>query len=144
MSDGALVDANVLLRFLIGEPPDLATRAREILDAANRQGMRLVILPLTLAEVIYVLRSVYGWERVAVADRLLDLTLADIFDVAESSIVAQALAWYRDRSGIDFPDAYIAASALARGLGTVVSFDRDLKRLGGVAVIDHPDQVGTD
>ena len=55
----ALVDANLLLRYLTNEPRRLADRAAATPQGAEQQRTALVVTPLTLAEVVYVLASVY-------------------------------------------------------------------------------------
>jgi predicted nucleic acid-binding protein len=129
-----VVDANVVLRVLTGEPQALADQATELLAAAADRGVEAVLAPLTIAEIIYVLEKVYGWPRRAVVERLLEIVDAEVFLVMEREVVRRALAWYRDTAALDFPDAYVASVALARGDGLVLSLDRDLRRLPGVRV----------
>lgn len=133
-----VLDANVLLRFLTGEPHDLANRARAILNEAERKRISLAVTPLTLAEVVYVLESVYGQDRKEIAGQLLDLITAPSLTVLDQPALQQALTWYRDVPGIHFADAYVAAVATARGHGRVASFDRHLRRLPGITAIQQP------
>ena len=58
-----LVDANVLLRYLTVSPRHLADRAAILLETAERLRCTLVIPPLIVAEVVYILGSVYEWPR---------------------------------------------------------------------------------
>ncbi len=59
-----LVDTNVLIRHLTGDPPDLASRATAFL-AENKA----IILPdLIIAEVVYVLESFYEVPRHQVSE----------------------------------------------------------------------------
>lgn len=134
----AILDANILLRYLTDDPRELADRAVAILEQAEDQSAALIVAPLTLAEVIYVLESVYRWPRTDVAERLLRLISESSLIVIEEATIVQSLAWYRDRSGLDFADAYIAALAVERGHSTVISFDRDLNRLPGITVVQGP------
>lgn len=52
-------DANVLLRFLTGEPRDLAEKAARLMARAERGEVVIVLAPLVIAEVIRVLKSFY-------------------------------------------------------------------------------------
>lgn len=141
MAREAIVDANVLLRYLTNEPRPLADRAAAILEAAEARGIGLVVAPLVLAEVVYVLESVYKWQRPDIATRLLDLISASVLDFLERDVVSQTLVWYRDVPRLDFADAFVGATAIARGHGRIVSFDLDLRRLAGVAVIQDRSQL---
>ena len=94
-----------------------------------------MITPLTLAEVVYVLGSVYQWPRLTIAEGLLQLLSASVLVFLEQPSVERALTWYRDPSGLAFADAYVASAAVARGHGAVVSFDRDFRRIPGLRLI---------
>ncbi len=140
----AILDANVLLRYLTDEPRDLADRVAAILETAESQRIPLIVAPLTLAEVVYLLESVYHWPRKEIAERLLDLISASVLTVLEQDTLSQALTWYRDLRGLDFADGYVAALAASRGQGQVISFDRHLRRVPGITVIQDPTQVRRD
>jgi predicted nucleic acid-binding protein len=139
----ACVDANILLRYLTDEPRELAEGVAALLGLAEKAQLALLVSPLTLAEVVYVLQSVYFAERKEIADRLLQLISAFVLVFLEQQTIEQALSWYRDLPGIHFADAYVAALARARGHGTVMSFDRRLRRIPDVVVLSHPQQIQT-
>lgn len=134
----AVVDANVLLRHLTGEPADLAARAGQVLAAAEQQHVRFILTALTLAEVVWVLQRTYRWSRPAIADGLTQLLRARAFDVLEATVLERAIQWYRARPRLHFADAYIAAVAAERG-AAMVTFDREIRRLREIAVIGGPD-----
>ncbi|HYI14666.1 MAG TPA: PIN domain-containing protein [Thermomicrobiales bacterium] len=142
--DEAILDANILLRYLTDEPRTMADRVAAILERAEEQHVALVVAPLTLAEVIYVLESVYTWPRTDVANGLLQLISASVLTFLEAPTVVQSLTWYRDRAGLDFADAYVAALAVERGHGIVISFDRDLRRLSGIQVVQDAADIDRD
>lgn len=139
----AVVDANILLRFLTDEPRDLADRAATIFAAAERRQVALVVSALTLAEVVYVLESVYRWERRMIAERLIDLVAGSVFEIDEQATLLQTLAWYRDIGRLHFADAYVAAVAADRrgGCGAVISFDRELRRVPNITLVQDPQAI---
>ncbi len=141
MVNEAILDTNVLLRYLTDEPRHLADRATEILDAADDHRVILVVVPLVLAEVVYVLESAYKWTRESIANQLLEIVAASVLDFNDREAVIQTLKWYRDVPKLDFADAYVGAVALGRGHGRVVSFDRDLTRLPGIEATGHSSQL---
>lgn len=121
------VDANVLLRFLTGDPPDLAQRALRLIQQAERGEVTLKLSPIVVAEVVWVLGSFYRYPRNQIAEVLLPLVTAEGIVLEESEQVVAAL----DRmatANVDFIDAYLAEVARREG-GSVVSFDRDFRRL---------------
>lgn len=126
-----LVDANVLLRFLTKAPPDMAEASRQLLKRGQRGEVELRVVPLTLAEVFYVLRRFYKWELDDIQQRLIALVTSRAFEVEYEAAVLQALQTLA--KGVDFEDAYLAARVATEG--QVASFDRDFDKLG-VARLD--------
>lgn len=62
-----LVDANVLVRLITGEPPDMAARARGLAASLRQREKKLLLLPLVAAEVVWVLQSYYRFDRSDIA-----------------------------------------------------------------------------
>ncbi len=130
-----LVDANVLLRHLTGQPPAMARRAAEIMRAAEEGRISLVLTPLTLAECVWVLETSYRKPREAMADALLALLEAPGIIAREKEVVVTALSYYRNNPRPDFADAYLASVATRAGPPRIASFDERLRRIPGLAVI---------
>ncbi len=135
-----LVDANILLRYLTDEPRELADRAVSLLEAAEKQRVPLVVAPTTVAEVVYVLTSVYGWHRQRIIGQLLNLVTASVFAMIEREVIVQALILYRDFRALSFDDSYLAALAMSYHAG-LISFDRDLRRVPDLKLIQNPEQI---
>lgn len=131
----ALVDANVLLRHLTGQPAAPARRAAEIMRAAEQGRFTLVVTPATLAECVWVLESTYRRSREAIADALLALVEAPGIVARERDAVIAALGLYRAIPRLDVADAYLAGLATRLGPPRVVSFDRGLVRIPGLQLI---------
>jgi predicted nucleic acid-binding protein len=122
------VDANVLLRFLTGDPEDLAQRSARLMAKAEQGQVTLFITPLVLAEVIWVLKSFYRHPMADIADTILALVSSQGVEVEERDSLMQAVELARDRN-VDFVDAYLAVQAAKRG-ETICTFDEhDFKRL---------------
>ena len=124
----AWLDANVILRFLTGDPADLAGKARRVIRRASEGEVVLRIATVVIAEVVWVLGSYYQAPRDLIADQVRGLVLADGIDVENREEVLDALRTMQD-ANVSFVDAYLAAVARARG-EPVVTFDADFKRLG--------------
>jgi predicted nucleic acid-binding protein len=128
MSDLLWVDTNVLLRFLTGDPPDQAERARRLVARAENGEVTLRLTILVVAEMVWVLGSFYKYPRERVAEVLLQLVIADGIEVDDHDRVVGALA-HMAAHNVDFADAYLAEIVRSEN-GTVMSFDRDFRRLG--------------
>jgi predicted nucleic acid-binding protein len=122
------IDANVLLRFLTGEPKDLAERAARLMVRAERGEVVLVLSPLVVAEMVWVLKSVYRRSYEEIAQVLIPLLSAAGLEAEDREMMIEAMELTRTRN-VDFLDAVLALQALREG-ETVCTFDRsDFKRL---------------
>lgn len=126
-----LVDTNVLVRHLTGDPPGQARRATVFLAAADE----LVVPDLILAELVYVLESYYELPRPEVASLARSLLALPSVAVANRDLLLRALEVY-EGVRLDFGEAYLAAGAEAWGIGRVASFDRGLDRVGTVQRVE--------
>jgi predicted nucleic-acid-binding protein len=123
----ALVDTNVLVRHLIGEPPDQAARATALL----RDARELLLVDLVVAETVDVLESFYEQPRERVATLVRALLGLPSIRVVDERLLRRALELYEyDR--LDFAEAYLAALAEVTGVGAVMSFDRSIDRVASV------------
>lgn len=127
MSELLWVDANVLLRFLTGDPPDLAERARRLVARAEQGEVTLRLTILMVAEMVWVLGSFYNYPRERIAEVLLPLVIADGVAVDDHDRVVGALTRMAAHN-VDFVDAYLAELARATN-GVIASFDHDFRRL---------------
>lgn len=125
-----LLDTNVLVRHLTGEPPGQARRATAFLGAAES----LSTPDLIVAELVYVLESVYARPRAEVAALVRAVVAYPSIVCDDRELLIRALEVY-ELHRIDFAEAYLAARAEAGDL-SVVSFDRGLDRVPGVRRIE--------
>ena len=121
-----LVDTNVLLRFLLGEPPAHATAARDLCGRAHAGDVVLEITPIVVAETFYTLTSFYRLGRAEAAGNLALLLQQRGVKVRDGDAVRSALDRLRV-GNVAFADAFLAATAAESGL-PVASFDRDLDK----------------
>ena len=127
----AFVDANVLVRHLTGDPPELARRATTSLAAADK----LLLPDLIVAEVAYVLESFYEAPRARVATVLRSVVAFPAIRVEDPDLLLRAVEVY-DTDRLDFADAYLVACAERTGVGSIVSFDRSIDRAATVERIE--------
>lgn len=128
---GAWLDANVILRHLTGDPPEMAEAALAALTEAEKGRAELHVLQVTVAEVVWVLESYYGHGREAIGETVAAFLEADGLVVEEADRLQVALALYRSED-VDFADAIVAAAARGDGPPAVCSFDRDFERVAGL------------
>ncbi len=127
----AFVDTNVVLRFLTGDPPELAAQAQALFAAVDEGQLCLVLEEIVVAETVWVLESFYKHAPAAICRTLLELLAHDGIECRDKARLARALALYADR-GVDFADALLAVSVQDSAEKVVYSFDRHFDRLVGL------------
>ena len=120
-----LLDANVLLRFITKTPLAMAERARNLLQKGENGEVILIVHTVIVAEVFYVLRSVYKYDAERVAKELELVLESDAVQVNKEAIQALKIA---AQYNLDYADALLIGLARASG-NTVVSFDKDFKKV---------------
>jgi predicted nucleic acid-binding protein len=121
------VDANVLLRFLTGEPEEMAARSERLLQRAKSGEVLLRVHPVVVAETVWVLQSFYGHSRKDIAGALVPLLTEHGLKVEGSRVLVSTLESMAENN-VDFADALLAESARAHEEG-VASFDEDFRKL---------------
>ena len=99
----ALIDANVVLRYLLDDHKELSPKAAEILEKHS------VTLPVEVGcEVVYVLQKVYAVERKKIQQSLGDLLNEGLVSMDKPDVFLKALEYYGD-STLDFVDTLLWA-----------------------------------
>lgn len=129
------VDANVLLRFLTGEPEELAGRAESFLEAAGRGEISARVHQTVVAETVWVLESFYKYSKEEIAESLAPLLEDAALTVDNKRVTLRALRTMAEEN-VDLIDALLAETARARG-EAVASFDRkDFRKLARTLEVD--------
>jgi len=136
----ALVDANVILRFITKDPPEMADAARNLFKQAEAGEIGLIILTITVAEVVWVLESFYGYPKIQVAEIFGAFLRCDGLQVEQANLIQEALSLYQ-QNNLDFADALIASTALRKGPLAVYSFDRHFDRVAGIERLEPPSKA---
>jgi predicted nucleic acid-binding protein len=123
-----LVDTNVLLRFLSGEPAAQAAAARNLFERAAKGEVALDVSPMIVAETFYTFHSFYGVDKKIAAEKLSLLLQQHGVKLRDAGPVLSALNRLQPAS-VGFADAFLAAVAAEEKL-PVASFDRDFDKLG--------------
>jgi len=115
------VDTNIVVRYLTGDDPRQADKARALI------GHKLVFVPRTvLLEVEWVLRGVYDLLPAQIIPALRALAGLPGVTVEDAPLIAKAMDWAE--MGMDFADAlHLVAAA---GCESFLTFDKQLARSG--------------
>lgn len=113
-----LIDANVILRYLLQYPEDMAEKAKEVIMGGAFTTVEVV------AEVVYVLSKVYAVGRNEIKDSL--VAFMDVISLDNKEVVVEALEMYVTLN-LDFVDCILASRAKLLG-DIVFTFDKKLAK----------------
>ncbi len=125
-----ILDANVILRFLMQDNPKHGAAATALFKKAEQDEVEVYLSDTIVAEVTFVMEKVYRRQRTEIADALLDLIQNPGVTLQSPTLLTDALLRYRAHA-VDFPDALVAAMAAAKGI-PAISFDKDFDRFTDV------------
>ena len=115
-----IFDANMILRYLLNDQADMAETAEGYLNAGT-----VSVTTEVIAEVVYVLKGVYGLERDTIAATL--KSFLGLVDGRDLDVLPLALETYADRN-LDFVDCVLYAYHRVRG-AEIATFDKNLRKL---------------
>lgn len=121
----AILDTNVVVRFLVGDNPTQQKRAAQWLKEAAEGKRALIVPPIVIAETCFVLESFYKRPRGEIADALETFLAQRWLDVEDRDVLLSVWPWYRQ--GAHFVDSFLRAKAQAEAV-EILTFDKKLSR----------------
>ncbi len=123
-----LLDTSMVVRYLTGDPPELAERAASIIDGEEGLGVTHGVL----METAYVLTSVYRVARASVVDHLLAFLQRENVEVLglDKGLALQAMLLCRPSGRVSFADALLWAVARSTDERLVYSLDERFPSAG--------------
>ena len=132
MTTRRLVDTNLIVRHLTQDHPEHSRVADELFRACDDGTLKLIILPVVLAECVFVLESFYKHGRDQISAALRVLISSSGIELADTSIYRDALDRY-GKTNAHFIDCVIASFASATNL-PITTFDEGFGKFGDVRV----------
>ena len=124
------LETNLLVRLLVRDDPVQTEKARHFIDTHCTPESPGYINCIVLAELVWVLDSVYRFGRAEIAAAVESVLVGRDRVVEYRDEVQEALTAYKT-SGIDFADILIGRVNLARGCSATATFDRKAAKLEG-------------
>lgn len=117
-----IVDANIILRYLLDDHEKLSPKAREIIENNT------VTIPIeVLCEVVFVLRRVYDIGRGEIGTRLLNFLSETNCVMPNREVILKGLEFFTEKN-LDFVDCILAGYATIHGT-KINTFDHKLQKL---------------
>lgn len=138
MTKTVLIDANVIIRFLLNDHPKLSGLAKSIFSQAQEESIKIYLDEVVLAEVVWTLSSFYFAEgksssaykikKTDLVDKLQKLISQNWIINPKKNLMLETLNLYLS-SGLDYIDCWVFVKN--KNLGTSLeTFDKKLKKLG--------------
>ena|SRR3990167_99413 len=127
MSKTILIDANIVIRFLLNDNPELSRKAKAIFRQAEAGEIKLFFDEVIVAEIIWTLSSFYKIKKLEIVDRLEKLLSQDWAENPRKRLILMAFELYRG-SNLDYIDCwlFIVSKSLKLKLET---FDKNLSKM---------------
>lgn len=122
----AILDANVVLRYLLNDDAKQSPEAVELIEHAPDGSLHLSAI--ILAEVTWTLKSHFGVPRDNIRAAIQRVLARPA--IAADAATLDAVARYAN-ANVDFIDCALAAAGAATGL-PVATFDKDYRKFGDV------------
>lgn len=120
-----LVDTNVLVRLLIRDNSDQYEKAASMFESAATGNLKLLLLPVVIAEVCFVLESFYKRNRTEISESLEVILSQQWLRVEQREVLTEL--WPDYLSGLHFVDSFINTYRQIHEI-ELLSFDRRLTK----------------
>ena len=127
-------DANVLVRLIVADDKPQTEKAERFVERHCSAGTPGFINCVVLAEVAWVLESVYGFRRDDVARAIEQLLITPEFLLEDRACVNAALDGFK-KSSTGFTDLLIGEINRARGCEATATFDRKTAKIDGFTLV---------
>lgn len=122
-----VIDANVILRYLLDDHPNLSKLAMEFMTRVKTGEQEGFIPEGVLVECVYVLLKLYRVPRTEIAGSLEGILNYKGVVNQDLAVLRKALGLFAERN-VDIVDAIVHALAEERGW-SCFSFDKDMDKL---------------
>lgn len=129
-----MIDTNLLVRYLVQDNQRQAQAAERLFDACDAGELVIEIIPIVLAECVFVLESFYEQARLQIATTLTRLVTCPGIEMPDRSMYVDALRRYGETK-LHFVDCVLAGFAVSKDL-PVATFDQDFRKFPDVRRLD--------
>ena len=123
----ALLDTNVIVRFLVSDKSPKYQNLYSFFEALENGSMRVELKLIVLFQLIFVLKSFYKVPKEQIANGVTDLLKYKGIAVKNKSVVRRMLEIWRNNN-LDIVDCYLIASLEGDTQNVLYSYDRDFDK----------------
>ena len=119
-----IVDANVILRYLLKDNEKFYKEAEALFNDAFSGKKKILIMHSVIAEVVYVLLKLYKVSRKEITEVLTELVKIKGVKVQDREILLNAFRLFKNKN-LDFVDCLLCAYSRKY---QVISFDKEVNK----------------
>ena len=123
----ALLDTNVLIRFLTSDKTQRFRGVYTLFESLERGDLQVELKLIVLFQVVFVLKSFYSVPIKDIASVMLDILKYKGIIVKEKKIVRRTLTLWHDNK-LDIVDCYLIACLEGDRQNILYSYDRDFDK----------------
>ena len=123
-----VLDTNIILRHILKDDPVQSKISTNLLEKLIENKAEFFLTFITFAETIWVLESVYKYNKKEVCNILKPLFNTPNLKLESQDILEEALVLYKTLN-IDFADCYNACYGKANDIKDIYSFDKDYNKV---------------
>lgn len=130
------LDANVILRFILDNDPNLSPKAKIIIEKIQLGKTQIYLCLLALSEVIFALERSYRLPKKEIAKTLSILLNYSNIKVENQKLIEGAFVYYVDKN-ISFTDAYYLTLMRKKNIKKIYSFDKDFDKFPQIKRLEN-------
>ena len=116
-------DTNLIVRLIVGDVKSQQDKVIEVFKKAEKGSIRILILPIIIAETCFVLKTFYKRNDIEIADVMEGLLSPPWLEIEHRDALRGMWGWFRE--GMHFVDSYLLALERHEDY-TVVTFDKKI------------------
>jgi len=120
------IDTNILVRYYTDDAPALTDKAQKIIDQAAPRS--LFLDRLVIAELTYVLKKLYKFNKGDIANILQSLLADARFVFGDRDLTSETIALFEQEKPLSFEDCWLLALKRQHKVTNVVTFDQQLNK----------------
>ena len=120
------IDTNILVRYYTDDVSTLTAQAEKIIDQATLRS--LFLDRLVIAELTYVLKKIYKFDKVDVVNILYSLLADARFVFGDRDLASETIKLFGKENPLSFEDCWLLALVQQHKVSNVVTFDQQLKK----------------
>ncbi len=128
-----IIDTSLFIRFLHNGNPEEREKFKKLIRKAENKETTFYVPLIVVVEMVYVLERVYKIPKTRVREMVESLLTLPV-EMENFEVIVLALDLY-EKENLKFGDALVLATAKAKGIKPVFTFDKDFDKFPEAMVL---------